>query len=320
MIGGEMDTRKFLSVGVGVVLVSVSIAGHERLYPETVKGFWMPALAEYRVMEESFHSVDDPATMREFAANLAAFPIPLHYSIRGEIDVGAFEAGLATARGLIREYHGAGISVFLTIEPALGPGEPGRIPERVAARDEFLTGYLALLEEAVALAEEEGVEYFAPMNEPDYKLPAELLGLWDERMLAVVKQGFTGKIVYKGSALPPMGDGVDLSGYDCLGISLAPWDADLDGFREMIREAIGGLIALANELGAEAMITELGIWGPGADLPPEVQREAVSIVFEEGVRAGIKAFIVFDSPAGCYPQVRGGPLEEVIKRFFRSMG
>jgi hypothetical protein len=316
--------RKILSMGIGFFLASsVVAAGYERLYPETVKGFWMPALAEHPVMGRTLHSVDDPETMREFAANLSAFAVPLRYNARGEIDIAAFETGLATARGLIREYHENGIAVLLTIEPAMGVGEPGRIPEGVAGREDFLSGYLALLERAVALAEEEGVEYFAPMNEPDYKLPARLLGLWSERMLAVVEQGFTGKIVHKGAsppfALPQEGDPLSLAGCDCVGISLVPWDADLERFREKVRETLRALVALAEEQGFEPMITEFGIWGPGAGLPQEVQMEAISIIFEEGQRAGIKAFSVFDSPLGCYPQVKGGAIERVVKRFFQSM-
>jgi len=142
-------------------------------------------------------------------------------------------------------------------------------------------------------------------------------------MLAVVEQGFTGKIVRKGAsppfALPQEGEPLNLAGYDCVGISLVPWDADLEGFREMVRERLGALVALAEEQGFEPMITEFGIWGPGKDLPPEVQAEAISVIFEEGQRTGIRGYIVFDSPSGEYLRVKGSSIEEVVKRFFRSM-
>lgn len=101
---------------------------------------------------------------------MVAFSAPLQYNDEGEIDLALFGKRLSLVRSLIKEYHLNNIPVFLTIEPQMGRGEPGLIPESVSRNDEFISRYDSCLEKVIALAEEEKVEYFAPMNEPNRKL------------------------------------------------------------------------------------------------------------------------------------------------------
>ncbi len=99
----------------------------------------MPVLATDRGKQA--HSVGEPETMKEFHANLAAFPELLLYNDEGEINLRLFEYRLPIVRSLIKEYHRNDISVFLTIEPTIGEGEPGAIPESVLRNDEFISQY-----------------------------------------------------------------------------------------------------------------------------------------------------------------------------------
>ena len=160
----------------------------------------MPALAGHR--GKRVHSIDEPETIKEFHANLVTFAAHLLYNAQGEIDVALFESRLPVVRSLIKEYHQNNISVFLTIEvlgPEMGKFGPGSIPDSVSRNDEFISQYDSCLKKVVALAEEEKVEYFAPMNEPDHKLGSEIGNVWSRRMLQIVQKGFTGRIVYKGA-------------------------------------------------------------------------------------------------------------------------
>lgn len=291
---------------------------YERAYPEITKGFWMPALASHPIGGRQAHSVDEPETMKEFHANLAAFAAPLQYNDQGEIDLALFEKSLPTVRSLIKEYHLNDISVFLTIEPAMGRGEPGPIPESVSKNDEFISRYDSCLEKLVALAEEEKVEYFAPMNETDYKLGSEIADIWSKRMLPIVQKVFTGRIVYKGSLSQALQDRKKpaLSGYSYVGFSSSPWNSNMEEYRQSVREELQTFLEWSKEDNFEPMITEFGIWGSGQNIPEEKKAEALAIVFEEGRRNGIKTFIVFDSPLGAYTQIKGTVLEQEVKEHF----
>ncbi len=291
---------------------------YERAYPEIIRGFWMPALASHPIGGRRAHSVDEPKTIKEFHANLVAFSAPLQYNDQGGIDLALFEKRLPTVRSLIKEYHLNDISVFLTIEPTIGEGEPGAIPESVLRNDEFISQYDWCLEKLVALAEEEKVEYFAPMNEPDYKLGSEIADIWSRRMLQIVQKGFSGKIVYKGSLSQALdgGNKLDFSGYGYVGFSSSPWNSNMEEYRQSVSERFQTFLRWSKEDKFEPMITEFGIWGQGQSIPEEKKAEAVAIIFEEGKKNGIKTYIVFDSPAGAYTQVKGTALEQKVKEYF----
>lgn len=291
---------------------------YERTYPEIVRGFWMPALASRPIGGRQAHSVDEPETMKEFHANLAAFAAPLQYNEQGEIDLSRFENSLPLVRSLIKEYHRNNISVFLTIEPAMGRGEPGQIPESVSSNDEFISCYDRCLEKLVALAEEEKVEYFAPMNEPDRKLGSEITDIWSRRMLQIVQEGFTGRIVYKGALFQEFWGGKKpaFSGYSYVGLSSCPWNSNMEEYRQRVSEKLQTFLEWSKEDNFEPMITEFGIWGPGQNIPEEKKAESLAIVFEEGMKIGIKTYIVFDSPAGDYTQVKGTVLEPKVRECF----
>jgi len=291
---------------------------YERAYPEIIRGFWMPALASHPIGGKQAHSVDEPETIREFHANLAAFAAPLQYNDQGEIELSHFEKSLPTVRSLIEEYHLNDISVFLTIEPQMGRGEPGPIPESISRNDEFISRYDSCLEKLVTLAEEEKVEYFAPMNEPDYKMESEIADIWSKRMLPIVQKVFTGRIVYKGSLSQALQDGKKpaLSGYSYVGFSSSPWNSNMEEYRQSVREELQTFLEWSKEDNFEPMITEFGIWGSGQNIPEEKKAEALAIVFEEGRQNGIKTFIVFDSPLGAYTQIKRTVLEQEVKEHF----
>jgi len=200
----------------------------------------------------------------------------------------------------------------------MGRGEPGQIPESVSRDGDFISRYDSCLEKVVALAEEEKVEYFAPMNEPDRKLGSEIADGWSRRMLQIVQEDFTGRIVYKGALFQDSwGEKRPaLAGYSYVGLSLSPWDSNMEEYRQRVSEKLQTFLEWSREDNFEPMITEFGIWGPGENIPEKQKAEALAVVFEEGRENGIKTFIVFDSPSGNYIQVKGTVLEQKVKECF----
>ena len=241
----------YLTVTI-TVMVTVVFSGcgselekeeYQRVYPEIIRGFWMPGLASHPIGGKRNHSVEEPETIKEFHANLAVFAASLHYNDQGEIDFALFEERLPLVRSFVKEYHFNNISVFLTIEvlgPEMGKFGPGSIPESVSRNDKFVSGYDSCLEKVVTLAEEEKVEYFAPMSEPDYKLGGEIGNVWSKRMLEIVQKGFTGKIVYKGALYPVHWGGkqLDVSGYGYVGLTSAPFNGKLGTYRSSLSERL----------------------------------------------------------------------------------
>ncbi len=156
------------------------------------------------------------------------------------------------------------------------------------------------------------------MNEPDCKLGSEIADEWNRRMLQIVQEGFTGRIVYKGALFQDSwGEKKpDFSGYSYVGLSLSPWDSNMEEYRQRVSEKLQTFLEWSGEDNFEPVITEFGIWGPGQDIPEEKKAEALAVVFEEGRKNGIKTFIVFDSPPGEYTQIKGTVLEPKVKEYF----
>ncbi len=292
---------------------------YPRVYPETLRGFWMPSLANLPRGGKQALSVDEPETIKEFHANLVAFAAHVGYDHEGKIYVSRIERQLPLVRSLIKEYHQNNISVFLTIE-VLGPersqnGGPLPIPESVSRNDEFISGYDRCLEKVVSLAEEEKVEYFATMNEPDYKLGGEIGNVWSRRMLQIVQKGFTGKIVYKGALYPIHWGGkqLDVSGYSYVGLTSAPFNGKLEEYRPSLSERLQTLIEWSREDKFELMITEFGVSGLGQNTTEEKKAEALTTVFEEGRKYGIRTYIVSDLRSA---NIKGTALEQTVKKYF----
>jgi hypothetical protein len=292
---------------------------HERIYPETIRGFWMPALAGHD--GKQIHSVSEPETIKEFHANMVAFGALLQYNLEGKIDIPRFEQQLPQVRSLIREYHLNNISVFLTIEllgSEMGQFGPGSIPESISMKDTFISQYDQCLEKLVVLAEEEKVEYFAPMNEPDYKFGSEIVDGWSSRMLQIVQEAFTGKIVYKGSLGQALqrGEKFDFSGYSCVGLTSGPFCGNLERYCQDVSEQFPTFIEWSREDGFEPMVTEFGVSGLEQNATEEEQAEALAIVFEEGIKNGIKTYIVSDLPEEDRTKIKGTALEPMVKKYF----
>jgi len=291
---------------------------YQRVYPETIRGFWMPSLANLPRGGKQALSVDEPETIKEFHANLVAFAAHVSYDHEGKIYVSRIERQLPLVRSLIKEYHQNNISVFLTIEvlgPEMGKFGPGSIPDSVLRNDEFISQYDWCLKKVVALAEEEKVEYFAPMNEPDHKLGSEIGNVWSRRMLQIVQKGFTGRIVYKGALSQSLrrGQKLDFSGYSYVGLTSAPFNGKLEEYRPSLSERLQTLIEWSREDKFELMITEFGVSGLEQNTTEEKQAEALAIVFEEGIRNGITAYIVSDLSRA---NIKGTALEQTVREYF----
>lgn len=90
----------------------------------------------------------------------------------------------------------------------------------------------------------------------------------------------------------------------------------MEEYRQTISQRFQIFLEWSREDNFEPMITEFGIWGPGQNIPEEKKAEALAVVFEEGMKSGIKTYIVFDSPGGVYTQVKGTVLEPEVREWF----
>ncbi|MBI2445091.1 hypothetical protein HYV43_01750 [Candidatus Micrarchaeota archaeon] len=269
----------------------------------------------------AIHSVEQPDALRDLGANTASFAISVPYDESGAVDGNAVDFSIEAARQWIRAYRSNNVSVLLSLEPVSGFGEPGVIPSGIVSNPEFTVQYDEAVQKSARMAEEENVEFFSPMNEPDYKLGVDAADQWNPRMARVVQNVFSGKRVYKGSLYDVERGGrrPDFSGYDAVGVSLSLYDESLEDYRKRTARTLGVLTKWAGQDGFEPMVTEFGIWGAGANRTAEQQAASVAIVFDEGRKAGVKAFVVFDSPAGHYVQIKDSAIEPVVRENFRQL-
>ena len=218
----------------------------------------------------------------------------------------------------ILSYKEEGLAVAIALEPIAveSRGEPGPIPEKL--KDTFLEDLNEFLPNILEILEETKVEIFSPMNEQDYKLGIDTASEWGQSVLPIIKETFSGKILWKGSLFEHVSRNrnieIDFSGYDIVGFSAFPFSG-INRYPSEINDFIETISEWANEDGVnQIFISEFGSYEP-VPISPNDEPRAIEIVFEES-DSRVDGFFVFDPPRGFGTAIKGSILEDVVKEEF----
>lgn len=294
------------------------------------KGFFMAGLP----FTDDAQSMGQVARLQEAGANLVSIAPTVMIDPSGKVEYKRtylnptnedFEARL---QALVQRYHDAGIMVSLVVEVDYvsqlnqNMNEPGAIPASKAAQAGFLDQYNVMVVSLAQFAEDNGVEYLAPMNEPDRKLGAAAASVWGQQILPLVKSVYDGKVVFKGDFETACGAGMDFTGYDVLGFSSSPQVPDPEVYRGQVKARIDNALAWAGRDGVpDIMATEFGVWVFQGGFSEQDIASAHEIVFAEG-DGRIQGFIVLDPMQGRSGGERalyGSGTFETVKNWFGKL-
>jgi hypothetical protein len=302
----------FVILSLTATFSQAKAGSFSRKEPKVYLGVWLPALSH-----PGMHSLEDREDLKGIGANTAAFAVQIPYFKNGQLHQQSIESAVSKARSLIRYYKEAGLAVFFSPDPVLARyyGEPEPIPEK--SREVFLKNYEAVIMELARIAEEEQVEIFSPMNEPDYKLGIERSSSWGQEILPKIKKVFSGKVLWNGSLARAFeyGQRIDFSGYDIVGFTVFPWRG-LSGYEQQIDFYLRKMKQQAKEDGVgKVFISEFGVYFQ-AQVTNEP--EALEAVFKQG-EGRVDGFFVLDPPRGFGTSLKGSNLEPVIKKWFNKL-
>lgn len=277
-------------------------------------GVWMPAL-EY----PGEHSLERREDLIALSANTVAFGVGIPYDKDGNINELDMESVYARSRELIRYYKESDLVVLFSPEPVPANimDEPGPIPDNI--RGVFLENYEKIIIELAKISEEENVEIFSPMNEPDYKLSAGLSSSWGQDILPKIRKVYKGKIMWKGSLSELVRENkqIDFSGYDVIGFTIFPFGG-IEYYQEDIKRTIDIVKKWAKDDGVpEVFASEFGTYKP-VRIEQVDEPKSIDYVFEAG-EGNLTGFMVFDPPRGFGTQIKGSALEAVAKKWFEKL-
>lgn len=266
------------------------------------------------------HSTADRESFAALGANTVALGREVSYLENGKFDERRLKYSKEKARELIRYYKEADLAVIISLVPVplTLRGEPGPIPEGI--KEEVLKNYEAVVVDLARIAEEENVEIFCLMDEPDYKLGAARGSAWGQEILPKIRSVYSGKVLWKGSLSRPFrnNERIDFSGYDIVGLTVFPW-AGLERYPEDVEFYINTLNQWAGEDGVkERIVAEFGNYVV-TRITKEEEPEAIRIVFEQG-QGKVNGFILLDPPKGYGTPIKGSALENVVKTWFERLG
>ncbi len=179
--------------------------------------------------------------------------------------------------GLIRKAHNAGFVVFLEINAGGKPNEEG-VPEYMYGSEEELNELYSAAEDWARIAEEEGVEFYSPLNEPNVMFTdSELIELWINRTIDLHRI-FSGNLVAKFADVGPE-EMPNLTGYDYLAFDIMWSDSDYERLGEYLDLAVEKGLRLKEKYGLKGFFFgELGVERRFAskDVQAEVFRTVLS--------------------------------------------
>ncbi|MCD6434163.1 MAG: hypothetical protein J7L14_00960 [Candidatus Diapherotrites archaeon] len=179
---------------------------------------------------------------------------------------------------LIERAHNAGFAVFLEINAGGKPTESNEPESRYSSPEEIESLYKLALHWA-KIAEEEKVEFFSPLNEPNLMFTnTELFNKWVSKSQEL-KKFFNGFLVLKLADLGPEKIPA-ITNYDYLAFDIM-WS---DSFYRELMEHIKRAVKKGNELKNEYNLKGFFFGELGAErskVDKDVQAEIFRIVFEE---------------------------------------
>jgi hypothetical protein len=264
--------------------------------------------------------MDKKEDLLNIKANTVAIGIEVaYYPENGKFEPQMLSNAKEKAREFIRYYKEAGLIVILSLipVPVFLEGEPEAIPENI--REEVLKNYEKIVVDLAKIAEEENVEIFTPMDEPDYKLGVTRGSSWGQEILPKIKSVFSGKVLWKGSLSRAFENNqrINFSGYDIVGFTVFPLGG-LNNYSQNVEFYINKLNEWADDDGVkERIIAEFGNYQI-THISKEEEPQAIETVFKIG-QGKVNGFILLDPPAGFGTPIKDSELEQLIKDWFEKL-
>jgi len=221
----------------------------------------------------------------------------------------------------IQEAHKYGIKVVLStsFEPvgATLVGDIGSYPKPWEIDVEAANSKII---EAAELAEEYGVEFFAPLNEPDCVF-WENSTEWGQEILPRVREVYHGEIIWRGAIFPfieKMLSGefpTNFSGYDYIGVGLTPrYDMTLEEYPQFVDDVLNTVLTLAERDNCKGvMVSEFGTWGWETHQPSEEDIVRACEIVLERAKNKVVGFFMGDTGAVNRPK-----LGEMLRSWYRD--
>jgi len=272
-----------------LILLGPTIYLYSSSPPETevqvYKGFWCPIL-----------SPNSLAGMKDMGANTVF------------LQAGLFKELLIAN---IQTAHRNGLKVVLTTWFAPPYPKPWEV-DTEALNSEII--------ELAKLAERCGVEFFAPLNEPDC-IFWENTARWGQEILPRIREVYHGEVIWKGAIFCHdevlSGDWpTDFWGYDYIGFSITPRaDMTLEDYPQFVDNVLDTVLGFAERDNAKGvMVTEFGVWEWGSGHSEEDVARAHEIVLERGENKVVGFFALNFMGTEIF-----GKTEEVIRRWYREI-
>lgn len=291
------------------------------------KGFWMPCgfYPDYPCQ-----SMADPEMLKDAGANIASIAPNVKINSRGEVKFEApFDYVEQSLAYWAKKYYENGIRLSLAIEVSYqkeftsGGGEPQPIPRDIASQPGFLDEYDKIVVKVAKLAEKYKVEIFSPMNEPDLKLGEQAANKWAQDILPVVKENYSGKILWKAAGGALNKYDTNFKGYDIIGFDPSPGGGPFEQSMAAFGTDLDNLISIGRSRAQrdgveEVMITEFGTWGGAVSFTEQQKVLAHRLVFEKG-QAKVTGFFALDPPADLDRGLAGTQTLAEIKSWFNRL-
>ncbi len=296
--------------------------------PAVYKGFWMPAM----YLDDKQQDMSSVARLKDAGANIVLLGPNAKINSAGEVRFDVPEDYIETRLAeLAKRYYGAGIRIGFAIEtlyvtsfsegsPA---GGPPAFPSDRASQPGFLNNYDQLVGRMAKLAQKYHVDIFSPMNEPDMKLGPAVASKWGQEILPIVKENYSGKILWKAAGAALDRYDTNFKGYNIIGFDPTPGGGPFDQGMAQYKIALDNLIATAKSRAqrdgvSKIMSSEFGVWGGALQWNEEQKMLAHRLVFEEG-QGKLNGFIALDPPRDLDRGLAGTETLKEITAWFKKL-
>ncbi|MBS3116961.1 hypothetical protein J4421_05185 [Candidatus Woesearchaeota archaeon] len=313
------------TVQAEVVINNPSIA-FNRNYPTIIKGNWEPSTTEMTQILNS--EVDE---LKELGVNTVS--IVLEYNLNKDGSYYLEDEELYISQ--LRKAKKAGFAVLVS------PNFVGAAGHNYAEEginidlDKHLQNSEEVALKWAKIAEQYQAEYFAPQNEfngpirgnfvETEKEEVRITSEWHKEMLPKLKGIFTGKLMAK---LDNPREGIDVSGYDYVGMTISHGNGPLGGVRKWLADSLVILKKIGEKSNAHWLVSEAwfpygGPWysatkNEDGESLDELQDDYYKMSLEEYQKAGGQDYIFI---AWLMPgmEIKDRPAEAVIKDYFRKI-
>lgn len=300
-----------------------------RNYPEIIKGNFEPSYFHMLKMLK-----EDSEKLKEVGVNTVS--VSVEYSLNKDGSYYLRDDNILTSNIIKSKQKGFSVLVAPNF---VGPSGHDFKEEGIQITKER---YLEISEEVALkwaeISEKYKVEFFAPQNEfngmiggnfaeSDEEI-AKITSEWHKQLLPKIKEVYSGKTIAKLSTVQ---EGIDVAGYDYVGITIFHGNDPLEEFRERIARQYKILSKVAEKSNAKWLVSEawFAYGGPffretenrAGESLDELQDDYFKISTDEYLR------IAENKPAGYIfiawvmpgMDIKGRPAESVLKEFYSKI-